>query len=95
MFHTLRPETKKDANQWKFISIVCNDGTTVDLKFDKFDESRDFFIAVSEATSFCNRRFTGVTEKGMVTMMLMRSKIQKMAKLRKTTVPGLFSIGIF
>lgn len=69
-----------------FLSIVANNGVTFDLKFSKFQDSRDFIIAVSEATRWCNRIFVGVTNKSMVTMMLMRTKVKKMAKLQKTTI---------
>lgn len=36
MFHKLRPETKQDANQWMFISLVSTSGVTYDFKFTKF-----------------------------------------------------------
>jgi len=95
IFHSLIPEMKQDADQWQYLSLMDVTGVTYDLRFPTLSDSRDFIVAISEAARRCSRGFAGATSHSMVTMLLLRSKLKKMAKLQKTSIQGMLARGIF
>ena len=70
-------------------------GVTYDLGFDSLNDVRDFIVAVSEAARHHSRSFAGATSHSIVTMMLLRAKLKKMARLQRTSIGGLLARGIF
>ena len=68
---------EKDVNKWRYISLITRKGVTLDLIFDKFCDVTDFIVAISSFTrNECgNKKFAGLTNPGIVKMMLIKHKL--------------------
>jgi len=69
------------------------------LKFAKLSDSVDFIIAVSDTIKMLNnkkqRKKSSGTNRGVVTMLLLRAKLEKMAKKREMSLHGLLSRAMY
>ena len=93
------PEIKEDEDEWRYISIVTKQAETFDLRFKNLLDSVDFIIIVQDAIKQLNGRNKNKLSperiRGMFTFLLLRAKLEKMAKKRNTDLLGLFSRALY
>ena len=75
--------------------MITLNAVTYDLKFDSFYDARDFIIGISGAVRLSNQKFAGLTNKSMITNLLLRSKLKFIARQKKTTVAGLLARALY
>ncbi len=63
--------------------------------FHSFQDVQSFVIGISGAVRQSNKNFAGVTNKSIVTHLMMQTKLKFMAKQRKTKVSGLLTRAIY
>lgn len=86
---------QQDCDQWKYVSLVDISGDTYDFSFQTKKDASDFIVAISSTAATFNKNFTGITNKTMINVFMFREKLQRMAKLRKTHVIGLFMRAVY
>ena len=83
---------KKDPDVWKYLTLVTDEATTIDLIFTKLADTVNFITSLSQVMLDYEHRdsFVGLTNPNFVKMLLIKLKLQKMAQLRKISLHALF-----
>ena len=87
---------EQDPDQWKYISLVAHDHCqTFDFKFRNRADATEFIIAVSKACSVLQgSQFVAITNRSLITKLMLKAKLIRMAKNINTSVHGLFAKAI-
>ena len=75
--------------------MITINGNTYDFKFSNRKDAADFIVAVSAAVGKVNPNFIGVTNRAMVNRLLIKAKLNKMARVRKLKLSGLLARALF
>ena len=95
---------REDLDQWKYVSLMAKPGQTYDFKFEKRDDVCEFIVAISQACTLIpirhkpgqrDHRFIGVTNRKFISVMLLKTKLRGIARIKNTTIHGLFARAIF
>lgn len=90
----LYPTILEDEDEWRYISLVTKDAATYDFKFAKLKDATEFIMTVSSTIQRLNKKHPRASH-GAVTMLLLRAKLEKMARKRKSSLHGLLSRALF
>lgn len=78
------------------MSLVSESGFCFDFMFKSRDDVVDFLTAVTAvANSNKNTNFFGMSSHRAIRMLLVKTKLRKMASQRKTSITGLFLRAMF
>ena len=91
-----QPWIRTDVDQWKYMSLVSESGFCIDFMFQSRENVIDFLTTVTAvANSNKNTKFFGLSSHRAIKMLLVKTKLRKMASLNKTSITGLFMRAMF
>ena len=69
----------EDVETWKYISIYTKENLTYDFRISNRQEAIAFIVAVSECARIINPEFFSITNKRLISQIMLRKKLQKTA----------------
>ena len=88
------PILNREAEQWRYVSLLCGrDCPQVQLRFNERQVAISFLTALSKVCS--SSTFLGTENRPFLAQMMLRAKLDQMAKLKGTDLVGLFSKALF
>ena len=88
-------EIDADVEEWKYISIFSNDNVSYDFRIRNREQAIDFIVALSDAAINLNPNFFGFTNRKLISWIMIRQKLNKMASLKDLTLHQLFLQAIY
>ena len=88
-------EIEEDVEEWKYISIFTNENVTYDFRIRERNDVINFIVALSDSTLSLNSKFFGFTNRTLISQIMIRQKLNKIADLKGRSLHQLCAQALF
>ena len=91
----INEQIRDDVEAWKYISFFTKDHVTYDFRCSVREQAIALIVAVSDIAKDENPDFFGVTSRRLITRIMIKKKLQRIAEQKGLTVPQMFIQNIY
>lgn len=94
-YFKMKREDRKRVDKHKLVSMAKTTGTTFDFIFDTTNDAISFIIAVSEHAAKQNPNFFKISNRSLLSKVMLKKWFEALAHQQSLTMPQMFLFAIY
>ena len=80
-------QVREDVEAWKYITFYTRDWLTFDLRVSVREHAIALIVAISDLASSLNPDYFGITNRTLISRIMIKKKLQRLADSKNLSVP--------